>query len=166
MNLEAKEGLNENLKKFNGKYLIKHKMKTSFEEKVQIIDSIKNKVESSTLFQLLWYIEQLSDTLVAYKDKSRSIKDKKSLIEANITIEINLNDSIKATNKKAEIEVAKSKHKEYLKLNTEYNNLDYLIESIEKLIKIITLKYKLVEPAFHINGVLTYKQLESEYRTK
>jgi hypothetical protein len=138
----------------------------SFEEKLKIIDSIKNKVENSTLFQLLWYIEQLSDTLLLYKEKIRVIKDEKALVEANITITINLNDSIKATNKKAEIDIAKSKDAEYLKLNSDYNNLNYLIESIEKLIKIITLKYKLVEPAFHINGVLTYKQLESEYKTK
>lgn len=139
-------------------------MKSSLESKISVIESIKNNVSSCTLFQLLWYIEQLSDTLLKYKENLRVIKDKKTLIEAEITIKVNTDDNIKATNKKSVIEITKSENEEYVNADTECNNLKYLIDSIENLIKIITLKYKLIEPAFHINGVLTYQDLEREYK--
>lgn len=141
-------------------------MTSSIEDRLSAIQKIKEGVDNSTIFQLLWYIEKLTDTALKAKEKLRSIKDLRSLMEAEITININLDDSVKATNKKSSIDLAKSSNSEYSRLNTEYNDLKYLIEVIEDLIKIITLKYKLVEPAFHAHGVLTYKQLESEFKNR
>ena len=105
----------------------------------KIINDIHKNISSSSLFKLLDIYEQLLGVLCNYKEKLRVLKESKSIIEATITVKINSDSKIKTNVKKA------------------------CIDRLEDLIRIVDRKYKLIEPAFHSGGVLTYEELEREY---
>lgn len=129
----------------------------------KIITDIHKNISSLSLFKLLDIYEQLLGVLCNYKEKLRILKESKYLIESKITLNINSDPKIKTNVKKACIDLAKSEDTEYTRVSDEYNNLKLVIDRLEDLIKIVDRKYKLIEPAFHSGGVLTYAELEREY---
>ena len=129
----------------------------------KIINDIHKNISSSSLFKLLDIYEQLLGVLCNYKEKLRVLKESKSIIEATITVKINSDSKIKTNVKKACIDLAKNEDPEYTEVSKEYNDLKLVIDRLEDLIRIVDRKYKLIEPAFHSGGVLTYEELEREY---
>jgi len=139
---------------------------STLDDKIKIINNIKTSVDDCTLFQLLWYIDQLGEQLIVNKEKLRGCKSIQTTLESKITIGINEDNGIKSINKKSAIELALNDHAEYSKISTEINEIKYIIELIENLIKIVTLKYRLNEQLLHSHVVLTYNQITAEYNSK